>query len=116
MQLSTRNVVWLVLALLVLNVAANPLQPTWYDENYSTRTFLDGGVYKILTDYHLPNNHMLYSLLRLGWREALGDGVLLERASTLTGYALGPRRSAENCGTNRQVPAQTLATSARVSL
>ena len=68
-----------MLGLLVLVVTANPFQPTWYDENYSTFMFVNGGLEKILTDYHLPNNHILYNLVRSTWRDFTGDSVLLER-------------------------------------
>lgn len=35
----------------------------WYDEIYTLNAFVSGGPAKIVTDYSVPNNHVLYSLL-----------------------------------------------------
>lgn len=77
--LLNRNVGWYVLAFGWLLAAAGIFLPTWYDENYSYWMFITRGPAIILADYHLPNNHIAYNLLRWAWVSVFGDGLLGQR-------------------------------------
>ncbi len=79
---------WLLAALAVLFAAAAPFAPTWYDENYTQEMFIRHGPAQIFSDYHLPNNHILYSFGQWAWQQAVGPGLLENRLFPLLATAL----------------------------
>lgn len=71
----------LVRALAFLGVAAGVVlvlphlaDPVWQDEAYMVMNFSDKGFWYPFTDYHLPNNHVLFSALLALWSDP-GDPV-----------------------------------------
>lgn len=82
------RVVLLVTAAAMLALSSHPFAPTWHDENYSLYWFVDRGPRSILFDYHMPNNHILYSLGQWFWRGLFGEDVLINRLLPLLSTAL----------------------------
>lgn len=92
-----------IMAFGILVIFSKPLQPTWYDENYLLWIFLSAGPKGILLNYHVPNNHILYSLGLWVWRDIVGTDLLTSRLFSLAltalaipglimaGFALGRR-------------------------
>lgn len=83
----------LVRALAFLGFAAGVLlalphlaDPVWQDEAYTVITFADKGFWYPFTDYHLPNNHVLFSALLALWEEP-GDAVAQARLLPLAFFA-----------------------------
>ncbi|MHB8536102.1 MAG: hypothetical protein ACYDBW_11740 [Sulfuricaulis sp.] len=81
-------VLYFFAACALLLLFSHPFQPTWYDENYSLTNFVRWGPKHILSDYHVPNNHILYSLGLWGWREMFGTNLLTSRFFSLALTAL----------------------------
>ncbi len=55
----------------------------WNDEIYTLQYFVLKGLPSVLTDYHVPNNHILSNILHWGWLKLLGIqeiGSLLDHA------------------------------------
>ena len=44
----------------------------WHDEAYTLRHFAGAGIGTCLTDYHLPNNHIVFSVLLSLWMDFIG--------------------------------------------
>jgi hypothetical protein len=44
----------------------------WNDELYTLSSFVFRPAFEIVTDYHAPNNHILFSLLMHGWTTCIG--------------------------------------------
>ena len=44
----------------------------WNDEIYTLQYFVLKGLPSVLTDYHVPNNHILSNILHWGWLKLLG--------------------------------------------
>ena len=63
----------LAIALAALLMHASPLAPLWYDEIYTLRVFAAQGPSGFLADYHLPNNHLFYTLLLWAWERMVGE-------------------------------------------
>ncbi|MFH0910187.1 MAG: hypothetical protein V1918_01570, partial [Planctomycetota bacterium] len=47
----------------------------WYDEGYMLERFATGRVWDAFTDYHLPNNHILYTVALSLWKRMLGSSA-----------------------------------------
>lgn len=60
MNISTR---WFLVALAASGLlsAAYLNKEFWYDEAYTLKFFVPRGVFGVLTDYHAPNNHMVFT-------------------------------------------------------
>ena len=55
----------------------------WNDEIYTLREFVFKGLSAVLSDYHVPNNHILANVLHWAWLKVTGArelGVLLDAA------------------------------------
>ena len=63
----------LAIALAALLLHASPLAPLWHDELYTLDTFVPQGPAGFLTDYHVPNNHLFYTLLLWAWERMVGE-------------------------------------------
>ncbi|HNE27774.1 MAG TPA: hypothetical protein PLW66_01330 [Saprospiraceae bacterium] len=53
----------------------------WNDEIYTLQNFVFRGIGTVLTDYHVPNNHILSNIFHRGWLQLTGVndlGVLLD--------------------------------------
>ena len=61
-----RSRIWWLVPVACLLLLSHPFEATWHDENYAQLVFISQGPDRILCDYHLPNNHVLYSLSQ--WR------------------------------------------------
>lgn len=46
-----------------INSATLLSRPMWYDEAYTFNAFASRPLWRIITDYHLPNNHVFHSIL-----------------------------------------------------
>lgn len=79
---------YLALGILIMAILARPFLPAWYDENYTLIFFVDRGPGTFFFDYHLPNNHVLYSFTLWAWRAVLGDGLVTARLLSLLLTAL----------------------------
>lgn len=76
--------VWLYfLAFALLASFAHLTSPTWYDENYTLTYFVGRGPAVIFTDYHVPNNHILYSFVLWFWHQVAGEHALSGRILSL---------------------------------
>lgn len=75
--------IWWLLPVACLVLLSHPFDATWYDENYAQLHFISLGPYQIFSDYHLPNNHILYSLSQWVWQQLFGFDVFLNRLSPL---------------------------------
>lgn len=82
----------LILAYASLIVLSHPFQLTWYDENYTLINFVAHGPKIIFTDYHVPNNHILYSFGLWLWRRLLGDELIVSRLFSLLAATAGHSR------------------------
>jgi tetratricopeptide (TPR) repeat protein len=66
-------------------------QPIHYDEAYTFHVFVSDSFFKIITDYSVPNNHILHSLLLRPVTELLGSAEWVLRLPALTaGLCLVP--------------------------
>lgn len=74
---------YLLLAPALLVFFAHLTSPTWYDENYALMYFVSPGPTVIFTDYHVPNNHILYSFALWLWQQAAGADLLNSRIFSL---------------------------------
>ncbi|MGQ0587327.1 MAG: hypothetical protein ACT4PK_09010 [Gammaproteobacteria bacterium] len=61
--------------------------PVWQDEAYMLMNFSDRGFLYPFTDYHLPNNHVLFSALLALWSDP-GDSVPYTRLLPLSCFVL----------------------------
>lgn len=75
---------WLLLAIAVpIFLCTNKLSlDLWHDESYTISQFVRRSFHTIVTDYHLPNNHIAYSLF-LRCVYLLSDGQYWLRLSSL---------------------------------
>jgi len=80
--------VFLSSAVVLVVLQSHLLAPPWYDENYSHYIFIANGPSRILTDYHLPNNHVLYNLGQWFWQAVAGDNLFWSRLFPLIGTLL----------------------------
>jgi hypothetical protein len=74
---------YLLLAFTLLVLFSHLMPPSWYDENYTLVYFVWRGPAVIFTDYHLPNNHVLYSFALWLWQQAIGVHLLGSRIFSL---------------------------------
>jgi hypothetical protein len=82
------------------------MKPMGHDETYTYMAFASQGLWRAISDYHLPNNHVFHTLLVLVTTQVLGDapwairlpaflfGVLSVPATALLALALYGRRAA----------------------
>ncbi len=56
-------VLGIVFVLGIVNSAMLLSRPMWYDEAYTFNAFASRPLWRIVTDYHLPNNHVFHSVL-----------------------------------------------------
>jgi hypothetical protein len=74
---------YLLLAFALLASFAHLMAPSWYDENYTLAYFVWRGPLVIFTDYHVPNNHILYSFALWLWEQAVGVHLFGSRIFSL---------------------------------
>ncbi|HND89061.1 MAG TPA: hypothetical protein PK971_12065 [Saprospiraceae bacterium] len=70
-----RPSLWQSLLLLALGAAAlywHGNEDLWNDEIYTLRNFVFKGLPTVLSDYHVPNNHVLANVLHWGWASLTG--------------------------------------------
>lgn len=72
---------------LSLSIAKATTAPITYDEAYTYLRFATRHTHEILRDYHLPNNHVLHTLLVRTSTRLLGDSTLAIRLPALLGGA-----------------------------
>lgn len=86
---------WLIILGLMLVGAFFRIQlldkPVYHDEAYTYLTFVLGGLGNVISDYHLPNNHILYSVLVFFSTQLLGNAPwVLRLPALLAGLLLIP--------------------------
>ena len=78
---------WLVVLALMLIGAFFRVQllnkPVYHDEAYTYLSFVKGGLGNVISDYHLPNNHIFYSVLVFFSTKLLGNAPWILRLPAL---------------------------------
>ncbi|MBS1616745.1 MAG: hypothetical protein JST06_11585 [Bacteroidetes bacterium] len=84
---------WPLAALLLLHTLvqlAHLRLDFWNDELYTIQHFVFLPVDKIVADYHVPNNHILFSLLAHGWAKLAGINSVQAAISNIVWLRLLP--------------------------
>ncbi len=84
---------WLLAALLLLHTLVqlpHLCLDFWNDELYTLQHFVFLPLGKIVSDYHVPNNHILFSLLAHGWAKLAGICNVQAAVSNLVWLRLLP--------------------------
>lgn len=84
-------VLGIVFVLGIVNSAMLLSRPMWYDEAYTFNAFASRPLWRIVTDYHLPNNHVFHSVLvHLAYRAFGNHPWVVRLPAFLAGVSLIP--------------------------